>query len=282
MHLFTTVKDIQIFLQECRAEGKTVGFAPTMGALHQGHLSLIELSRRDNDITVCSIFVNPRQFDDKKDLDKYPRPIEKDTEMLKGAGCDVLFIPEVEEMYPTDFDNQWSLDLGTLDKGMEGAHRPGHFHGVTVVVRRLLEIVMPDHLYMGQKDLQQFCIVQYMIKALDMPVNIVLCPIVREADGLAMSSRNVRLDETARAAAPAIYQTLLRIQELSRTATVAELYTQARAWFDRPDFDLDYFEVVRTDTLEVVSSLDEYPEIFACTTVRVGGVRLLDNIRLRP
>lgn len=278
MFIFKKVSDLQRHLQSVRSSGKRVGFAPTMGALHDGHLSLIAQANQACDISVCSIFVNPTQFNDKSDLDKYPRTTEKDIDLLLKAGCHVLFLPDVEEVYPPDFDYDFEVSLEGLDQGMEGAFRPGHFKGMVQVVRRLLQIVEPQQLFMGQKDFQQYSICKHMIKVCQLPVQIVCSPIIREVDGLAMSSRNVRLDADARALAPEIYKALQGAQALVKEGkSVAEIKNAALSALTRPGFDVDYFEIVDEDTLVPISKFEEGKRAVACTTVRCGGVRLLDN-----
>jgi pantoate--beta-alanine ligase len=249
-----------------------------MGALHAGHISLIEHSKKETDLTICSIFVNPTQFNDKSDLEKYPRPIEKDIDLLINAGCDALFLPDYEDVYPENFDFDASVDLEGLDLTMEGAHRPGHFHGVVQVVRRFLDIVKPDKLYMGQKDFQQFTIIGHVIEKLDLPVDLVVCPILREPDGLAMSSRNIRLNEDARNLAPVIYKTLSEARaNYLAGMSVAEVKKQALDSLNIPGVTVDYFSIIDTKTLQEVEEKGFNP-IAALTTVNIGGVRLLDNM----
>lgn len=280
MYLFKKINDLQRFLQQRRANGERIGFAPTMGALHEGHIRLIHEARRENELTVCSIFVNPTQFNDKEDLAKYPRPIEHDIQMLEKAGCSVLFLPEVEEIYPPNLPAV-QFDLGYLDQPMEGASRPGHFRGVVQVVHRLLDIVQPDALYMGQKDFQQFTIIKAMLRAMQSPIRLVCVPIVREADGLAMSSRNVRLSPEGRTRAAQISQTLFEAQENAKTMPLAEVLRIANERYKSYAFEVDYLEVVNADTLERVTSFDDAPSIVACVVVKIDGVRLLDNALLK-
>ncbi len=283
MLLFKRVVDLQAHLQTLRQSNKTIGFVPTMGALHDGHLQLIRQSQEaGNDITVCSIFVNPRQFDDKKDLELYPRPIEQDIEKLTSIHCDILFLPSVDEIYP----NEWQtpdFDFGELDKTMEGAQRPGHFKGMAQVVHRLLWIVQPNRLYMGQKDFQQVAIVKNMLQQLDWShIELVRAPIVREADGLAMSSRNVRLSPAGRAKAKYISQTLREAAERVASLSPAQLKAWATAYLhDHQLENIDYFEIINSDTLQTIETWDAAPSVAACTVVRVDGVRLLDNIILK-
>ncbi len=277
MYLFKKVEDLQAYLSR-HQEGSilSVGYVPTMGALHQGHLELIRRSKETCTITVCSIFVNPTQFGDASDLDNYPRPIETDIEQLEAAGCDVLFLPSAAEVYPKDMA-AFRLDLQGLDQTMEGASRPGHFDGVVQVVHRLLDIVQPSHLFMGQKDYQQFAVIKYMLQQIKSSVQLVRVPIVREEDGLAMSSRNVRLSEIGRKQATYISKALRQAKKDVAEYTLEETKARAVAFLVANGMDIDYFEIVDGDTLQSVSNWDDAPVITACTVVRVDGVRLLDN-----
>jgi pantoate--beta-alanine ligase len=280
---FNTIKETKEWLHSLRKEAKTIGFVPTMGALHRGHISLLERSKRENDITVSSIFVNPLQFNDKKDLEKYPRTLESDSEKLMQAHCDVLFAPSTEEMYPSSSHSQIKervFDLGMLDKVMEGTQRPGHFQGVCVIVKKLFEIVQPDKAYFGEKDFQQLAIIRHMVKTLNLPVKIIPCPTVREADGLAMSSRNVRLNTDERKNAPVIYKTMVEAKVLKMTNKSVE---EIKKWVaekinGNPFMELDYFEIVNAETLMPVQNFDGSSNMQACIAVKTGGVRLIDNI----
>lgn len=281
MHLFKTNADLQTFLAQKRQNGLRIGFAPTMGALHQGHLTLVEESQKENDITVCSIFVNPTQFNDKADLEKYPRPIAHDIHLLESVGCSVLYLPEAEEVYPADLQ-VFSFDLKGLDKTMEGAQRPGHFAGVVQVVHRLLDIVQPDALYMGQKDFQQYTIIRAMLRHLQSPIRLVRVPIIREADGLAMSSRNVRLSPEGRQKAAFISKTLFNAQQNAKTLSLNEVRSAALRDFEQYGLtDVDYLEFANGDTLQPVQSFQDADYIVLCTVVRIDGVRLLDNVILQ-
>ncbi len=281
MLIFKEVAPLQTWLAQFRAEGRSIGFAPTMGALHQGHLELIRMAKERGDAAVASIFVNPTQFNDPKDLEKYPRMPETDAELLLQADCDALFMPPVEEVYPPGVDLKVQLDFGPLEQVMEGVFRPGHFIGMATVVKRLLDIVQPDHLYMGQKDFQQLSIVRSMLQQLHSPIELVMCPTVREADGLAMSSRNVRLRPDMRAAAPVIYQTLLAAKAAFRTEPAEKI--QARAMQQMRDAGLqpEYFELVDGLTLLPVSPGEDHSFVVACTAVFAGEVRLIDNLVLQ-
>lgn len=285
MRLFKRVGALRHYLDRLRREGATIGFVPTMGALHEGHLALLRRSMRENEHTVCSIFVNPTQFNDPNDLARYPRMPEKDIAALVRLGCEVLFMPYESEIYPQGKDTPLpQVDLQGLDATMEGIHRPGHFKGVVQVVYRLLDIVQPHRLYMGQKDYQQFVIVRHMIEQLESPVQLVMCPVVREADGLAMSSRNLRLSAKARAAAPRIYQTLSEVRarvSAEPDTDLAALARWAHSRLDVPPLRVEYFEIVDGATLRPVASLAAARTVVACTAVWAGDVRLIDNVMLK-
>jgi len=272
-----TIKETRTFVSEVKSAGKSVGFVPTMGALHSGHLALINRATAENDIVVVSIFVNPIQFNNKTDLETYPRPITEDIHKLEEAACDLLFNPEVDEMYPEPVFDKY--DFGHLDKVMEGKFRPGHFNGVAVVVRKLFEIVTPDKAYFGQKDFQQLRIIQTMTASLNLPVEIVPCPTVREKDGLAMSSRNKLLSQAERKVAPAIYQVLNFIKENAGRIAVQELAELAVSKLNKYEhLNVEYVEIVDAETLLPVQSWSGYSSIIACAAVYNGKVRLIDNI----
>lgn len=277
MKVIRTIKDIQRELNEMRKEGKTIGFSPTMGALHNGHSSLIAQSIENNDISVCSIFVNPTQFNEKSDLEKYRRNLESDMKILDEIGCDILFAPTAEEVYPPDFVS-FSMDLSGLDDLMEGKKRPGHFAGMIEVVHRLLEIVDPEHIYMGQKDFQQFSIVNYMLKTERMKTELVVCPIVREEDGLAMSSRNTRLEPNIRKRASNIYKTLKASKDWLKYIPVKYAVDKAMNALDISDFEPEYFEIVDGFTLKGIENYRKSDYVVACTAVWAGDVRLIDNM----
>jgi pantoate--beta-alanine ligase len=279
MNVFTTIAELGDFLANPRKQGKSIGFVPTMGALHAGHIALVEAARKENDITVCSIFVNPIQFTDSKDLEKYPRTPEADIKMLEAAGCDALFMPSVKEMYPAP--DTRTFNFGALEKVMEGAHRPGHFNGVAIVVSKLFDIVLPDKAYFGQKDFQQLAIVKAMVKQLGLKVNVIGHPIVREADGLAMSSRNTRLSAQERKEAALIPDTLFKVKEMAKNKTVSELKAFAKEQIAAdPNMQLDYFEIADTETLQPVQAIDPGNSAVACIAVKLGPVRLIDNVIL--
>lgn len=282
MHFFTQIEPMRQFLNLRRQQGGTIGFVPTMGALHQGHLSLVGQAKQKNTLAVCSIFVNPTQFNDPKDLERYPRTPDKDIEMLSGVGCDVIFMPEVEEIYPSDVAQQPPLDLGALGEVMEGRFRPGHFAGVAQVVERLLRIVEPNQLYMGQKDFQQVAIVRFMIKQLHLPVALVMSPTVREPDGLAMSSRNVRLSTEQRSIAPVIFRTLEEARHnLSKDAlNVRDIESRAIAVLQEAGLRPEYFDIVNAETLQPVTPGLPPRQMTACVAAWLGEVRLIDNLLL--
>ena len=272
-------KILSTYLLQQKGAGKTIGFVPTMGALHEGHLSLVEQSKKDNGLTVCSIFVNPTQFNDPSDLQKYPRPVEKDIEMLIGLDTDVLFLPEVDEMYPRSTTEKAYFNFGHLEEVMEGEYRPGHFTGVAQIVTKLLDITIPDRLYLGQKDYQQCAILSAMVLQQQRNTKVVVCPTVREAGGLAMSSRNMLLSEQDRRDALLIYQTLLEIKNNFRKHSV----TAVKEWAidnlsSNSNVQPEYFEIADAETLKPISGWDESDKIVACAAARVGAVRLIDNM----
>jgi len=282
MLLFKQVTHLQQHLAALKKEGVKTGFVPTMGALHEGHLSLLRHSMQETGCTVCSIFVNPTQFNNATDLDKYPRTPGQDLEALIGIGCQVVFMPDVEEVYPANNKVEGPvMDFGYLDQPMEGAHRPGHFAGVAQVVHRLLDIVEPHRLYMGQKDFQQFTIIQHMLAQLKSQVKLVVCPIVRESDGLAMSSRNVLLSPAQRAQAPLIYQTLLNAQKKIHSHFPRQIEIEAMQELSIQDVQPEYFNIVHGRTLRPVELMEEADFAVACTAVKIGNVRLIDNLILK-
>jgi len=264
-------------IQELKIGHKGIGFVPTMGALHEGHLSLVRYSRQQNDITVVSIFVNPTQFNDKSDLQHYPRMPEKDQAMLKSAGCDIIFMPDEKEVYPVP--DHRLFDFGGLDEVMEGEHRPGHFNGVAQVVTRLFDIVQPNRAYFGLKDFQQLAIIRKVVKDLHYPVEIIACPIVRECDGLAMSSRNMLLDSCERKSALAISQALFEAKARQIDHTPEELKDFViNKITSAPGVILEYFEIINGSTLLPAESWENGTDIIGCIAARVGKIRLIDNI----
>ncbi len=282
MILFKKVTDLRKWLDVQQKNEIKIGFVPTMGALHDGHLSLIRSSKKDNPVTLCSIFVNPTQFNDPKDFEKYPITIEQDIEMLEAAGCDVLFLPSLKEMYPEGIQTKIHYELGILEKVLEGKFRPGHFQGVSMVVHRLLEIVQPDSLYLGQKDYQQCMVIAKLIELInqDKKIKVNICPTFREADGLAMSSRNMRLDEVERKAAIAIYQSLILVKENIQTENVSELKQKAHSLLEKAGFRVEYFEIVDVTDLSLVEQYNGQQKIVALMAAYINEVRLIDNMIL--
>lgn len=278
MRAFSTVSELREALLPLR--DKTIGFVPTMGALHQGHISLVERARRECDTVVVSVFVNPTQFNDKNDLKHYPRTPEADAAMLEAAGVDYVLFPSVEEIYPEP--DTRVFDFGQIDKVMEGATRPGHFNGVAQVVSRLFNIVEPTKAYFGEKDFQQIAVVRAMVAQLGLNVEIVDCPIIRDTDGLARSSRNTLLTVEHRAAAPHIYEVLsaavTKVGEMSPAALTAWVTAEVEK---NPLLKVIYFQAVDALTMQSVASWDECSRIQGCIAVQAGEIRLIDNIKLK-
>lgn len=279
MLIFKQIKDLQRYLQAPAVKTRGIGFVPTMGALHQGHLSLIAQSRKGCGVTVCSIFVNPTQFNDKSDFDKYPNTIARDIEMLIDAGCDVLFLPTVKEMYPDGLEDKKPLNFGYVAETLEGEHRPGHFAGMAQVVEKLLRIVKPNKLYMGQKDYQQQLIVRHLIRKRRLHTELIMGATLREKDGLAMSSRNVRLDAAARALSVELSKTLKAAKREIRN-TKYEVNAIAKRGAEHlksiPGIDLEYFEIRNSETLKPATTRKE--KKVALVAAKIGGVRLIDNM----
>jgi pantoate--beta-alanine ligase len=275
LKIFTTTREVQQYLADLRNSGKTTGFVATMGALHRGHLSLIKQAKQHNDVVICSIFVNPTQFNDPSDLEKYPRPIEKDTQMLEGAGCDILFNPPVNEMYA---DNEhWHLNLGELEHLLEGKFRPGHYQGVTQVVYKLFKILKPTTAYFGQKDFQQFMVISKMVELMNLPVKLVMCAILREDDGLAMSSRNIHLTADDRQHALILSKALQWVKDNFNRNKIDELQAEAAKTINsEPGVELEYFEIADGDNLHPADENTKNP--VALVAARVGKTRLIDNI----
>lgn len=279
MQIFHSKNSLSLTLNELRKEGKSIGFVPTMGALHEGHISLVKKAKSECDVVVVSIFVNPTQFNNKSDLEKYPRIPEKDVPMLKAAGGDLLFMPDEKEMYPEGaVSSLKQLPLGSLGEVMEARHRPGHFDGVITVVRKLFEIVGACKAFFGQKDFQQLAVVRFLVMHERLPVEIISCPIVREADGLAMSSRNMRMTPEQRRAALVLSKALFAVEREWKTKSIAELYQLVTAVMkEEPSVKLEYFEIADRDTLRTAT---EKKNAVACIAAYVGEVRLIDNVIL--
>ena len=280
MKIFRTKQELQQELSGIRQENKVITLVPTMGALHQGHLSLINFAKPLTDITVCSIFVNPTQFNDPKDLEKYPRPIENDIALLESVDCDILFMPSVEEMYPEN-DPEWHIDLGNLDQIWEGEHRPGHFQGVTQIVYKLFDLVKPNKACFGQKDFQQVMVIQKMIEIKKLDIELLICPIVRSEKGLALSSRNARLSEEGKENALTIIQSLRYIKDNFGNQSVSELLDKAKAIIAaNPALELEYLSICVTTTLAPAQEIEAEKEYVALIVAWIENVRLIDNILL--
>ena len=265
-----------------KAHGKTIGFVPTMGALHAGHISLINRSTAECDATVASIFVNPVQFNNPNDLQTYPRTLEADLALLEKNGCDIVFVPQVEDMYPEGMQNLERYDFGALETVMEGAFRPGHFNGVAIVVKRLFDLVQADKAFFGDKDFQQVAIIKQLVRQCSIPTQIIACPIVREPDGLAMSSRNVRLTAGERTNAAHISQTLFAAQKMAQTYSVQEVKDFVTQSINTlPKLEVEYFDIVDDTHLQSVGSWNDAERIVGCVAVHVGTVRLIDNVVLK-
>jgi len=280
MNLFKKTGHLQGYLQEARKQGSSTGLVPTMGALHAGHLSLINQSKQQNSLTIASIFVNPAQFNDKKDFEKYPVTIEKDIELLVAAGCDALFWPTVEEIYPNGYTEPVHYELGYLETVLEGKYRPGHFQGVCRVMNRLLDIIQPDNLYMGQKDYQQCMVVSRLLNIMQSPVVLHTCATLREPDGLAMSSRNTRLNENERKNALAIFAALQFIKENIQPGNVSAVIEQSRRMLEEKEFRIDYVAIADAETLEPVMNWDGRQKLSALVAAFQHEVRLIDNMLL--
>ena len=277
MKIISKVNELREAVQAFRQAGKSVGLVPTMGALHEGHKSLVDRARKENDAGVVSCFLNPTQFNNKEDLRTYPRTAERDAAMLEACGVDVAFMPTVEEIYPEP--DTRVFDLGPVQQVMEGAMRPGHFNGVCQIVSKLFSWVMPDRAYFGEKDFQQIAVIRAMIKQLEFDIDIVQCPCIREDDGLAKSSRNVRLTPEVRKVAPQIYATLQRSLEFAKDHTVEQTHDWVVATIDAwPEMETEYFSICDGITLQPVTSWDESDYIVGCITVYCGDVREIDNI----
>ncbi len=282
MEVFNSIVALQNKLFEARKDGKTVGLVPTMGALHEGHASLVRKSVSDNDVTVVSVFVNPTQFNDKNDLKNYPRNLDADCRLLEECGADYVLAPSVEEMYPTPDKRQF--DFPPVTSVMEGAHRPGHFNGVCQVVSRLFYIVRPQRAYFGEKDWQQIAVVKALVKYLGLGVQIVECPIVRDADGLARSSRNALLSKDERSIAPNIYKALKESVDYAKNHTVGETHDKVVGDINAVDgLDVEYFSIVDGNTLQDVASWDASDYVVGCITVYCGKtpIRLIDHIKYK-
>jgi pantoate--beta-alanine ligase len=278
MIIFKLAKALNDHLAKAKNSRTKIGFVPTMGALHDGHISLIHTSKTENDLTVCSIFINPTQFNNPEDFRLYPVTIEEDIEKLTGAGCDILFLPDVAEMYPKGWVKK-NYDLGSIETILEGHHRPGHFQGVCQVVDRLLEIINPDHLYLGQKDFQQCMVVKKLLEISGRKnMQLVINPTIREKDGLAMSSRNLRLNQEEKALATSIYNELCTIKARVAKEPLDLLKMHAAEHLKEKGFSIDYVEISRVSDLETAKDTSE--PLVALVAASIGQIRLIDNMIL--
>jgi pantoate--beta-alanine ligase len=277
MKIITRTDALKKVIDTAKEEGRTIGFVPTMGALHEGHLSLIRTSLSNGDFLVVSIFVNPTQFNDPGDLERYPRNMEADMNLLKYEPVDLVFAPEVEEMYPEN--DTRVFDLAPLDSIMEGKYRPGHFNGVAQIVSKLFYAVMPDRAYFGQKDFQQLAVIKRLVSILRLDIEIIECPTIREKDGLAMSSRNQLLTKAGRAAAPFIYQTLQKAVTMKHNHTPDMVREFVNSEINNhPLMDIEYFEIVEDQNFHTIQSWETKANIIGCIAVQLNGLRLIDNV----
>lgn len=279
MIIFKKVKDLEAFIESQKKAGKTIGFVPTMGALHAGHISLIDASKAGNDITACSIFVNPTQFNNPADFEKYPITIETDIDKLEEAGCDILFLPPVDEVYPPG-TKQLHYDLGYLETILEGAFRPGHYQGVCQVVHRLLDIVKPTILYLGQKDFQQCMVLKKLIELKNINTSIHIEKTIREKDGLAMSSRNMRLNEAERKLALKIFETLSFIKNEMKPGNLQDIKQKANVFLSSHGFKVDYTEIANAENLQLLDNWDGKTKTVILIAAYLNEVRLIDNFVL--
>lgn len=281
MKIFDSKSDVENYLSELKNDNKTIGFVPTMGALHPGHLSLVKRSKKKNDITVVSVFVNPTQFDNKEDLDKYPQTLKNDIKLLESVACDVLFAPSVEEIYEDRIEAE-KFDFDGLEFEMEGKFRNGHFDGVGTIVKTLFEIVKPNNAYFGKKDFQQLQIIKKLVEKHQLPVKVKGMPIFRENDGLAMSSRNTRLTIEHREAAPFIYKTLKKAKKKFGIKNVEEIEAWVMKQFKKhPLLDLEYFTIADESTLKTIKNIAPNKKYRAFIAVFAGEIRLIDNMRFK-
>ena len=282
MIIFKKEQDLRAYLTEQSKLGRLIGFVPTMGALHAGHSSLLVKAKESGGLVVCSIFINPTQFNDKIDFEKYPIARDEDMALLIEAGCDVAFLPEVDDMYPLGFDKTSTYDFGYLDTILEGARRPGHFKGVGQIVARLLDIINPQYLYLGQKDYQQVMVIRKLLEHTGKSevVQIVICPTIREADGLAMSSRNTRLTDPQRALAGVIYQCLVSIQTKKESGNFPMVQKQCLDLLRDKGFEPEYVQLADAESLDVLSDYNSNRPMVALVAAKIGEVRLIDNLIL--
>jgi pantoate--beta-alanine ligase len=278
MIILKTALHLNSFVANNKKTRTKIGFVPTMGALHNGHISLVETSKKNDQLTICSIFVNPTQFNNAADFEKYPTTIEKDVDMLEKAGCDVLFLPSVDEIYPNGTENTLHYKLGFIETVLDGKYRPGHFQGVCKVVHRLLDIVQPTTMYLGQKDYQQCMVIKKLIEIIQCPTQLVFCPTLREPDGLAMSSRNMRLTLEERSKAVRISEVLLFIKQEVKQGYLQDLKQRCTNYLSAEGYKVDYVEIANANTLELLENWDRKTKLVALVAAFLNEVRLIDNM----
>ncbi len=281
MIILKYVADVTFQLNKIRTEKSSIGFVPTMGALHNGHISLLEKCKEDCDLTICSIFINPTQFNNEDDFKRYPVTLENDIYLLEKQGCDILFLPEVSEIYPDEIISKKHFDLGYLENILEGKFRPGHFQGVCQVVKRLLQIVAPTHLFLGQKDYQQCMVIKKLLEIENLNIEVIICPTLREKSGLAMSSRNLRLNEEQLQQAAEIYKTLTDLKQKIKPGAISYLKKEAEAYLSNKNIKPDYVEIAEAGNLKAVEEWDGITDLVALVAAFIGDVRLIDNILLK-
>ena len=281
MIILKYVADVKAQLNKIRDAKSSIGFVPTMGALHKGHISLLEKSKETCEITISSIFINPTQFNNADDYKKYPVTLENDIYLLETNGCDILFLPEVNEMYPDGIESKKHFDLGYLENILEGKYRPGHFQGVCQVVKRLLEIVYPDHLFLGQKDYQQCMVIKKMLEIEKLNIKLIICPTLREKSGLAMSSRNLRLNEEQLHQAAQINKTLINLKQKIKPGNISHLKKEAEEYLSNRNFKPDYVEIAEANNLRTVDEWNGTTGLVTLVAAFIGEVRLIDNTLLK-
>lgn len=281
MIILKTINGITSLLRKLRASKSTIGLLPTMGALHKGHISLLQNCKQICELAVSSIFINPTQFNNADDFKKYPVTLENDIYTLEKNGCDVLFLPDINEMYPDGTVSQKHFNLGHLEIILEGKYRPGHFQGVCQVVKRLLEIVMPSHLFMGQKDYQQCMVIKKLLQLENINTKLIVCPTLRQKNGLALSSRNLRLSDKQRENASAIYKALIHVKQNIQPGSLLHLKKEAADDLSGNNFKVDYIEIADADNLSIVNEWDGFTRLVVLAAAFIGDVRLIDNILLK-
>ena len=281
MILFKQSKDLRAYVNDVKHQNLSIGFVPTMGALHKGHLSLISQSKKNTKVTISSIFVNPVQFNNIGDFKNYPSTIEKDILLLEESGCDILFIPSEDEIYPDAASKNKHFELGHLEEVLEGKFRPGHFQGVCLVVERLLDIVDPTHLFLGQKDYQQCLIIKKLISIMNKNIKVMICPVLREKNGLAMSSRNLRLNEEEKKMASHLFKSLTYIEKNLLPGNFLQLKSKAIIKLEKKGFNIDYLELANSDNLEIVQDIHESENLIILIAAFLNSVRLIDNVLVR-